>query len=261
MRHFRLMGRTAIVTGAGHGIGRSIAMRLALDGADVAVSDINSSEIDSLVEEIQALGRSSLGIVADVTKGSEVSAMVDKVVDEFGKLDVMVANTETTQVKQALELTEEDWDNIFTFNAKSVFLCDQAAAKHMVQQKSGKIINCASIAGHVGFALMSHYCATKFAVRGFTQALAKELGPFGIQVNAYCPGIVGSDKLEHLDEEMGKYFNRPRGEVLKKYSEYISAGRFETPDDVAAFVAYLASEDSDYMTGQSIMIDGGIVMV
>lgn len=260
MRYFRLMGKTAIVTGAGRGIGRGIAIRLALDGADVAVSDINASDVDRVVEEVRAAGRQSLGIVADVTKGNEVSAMVDKVVDEFGKLDVMVANAGIAQVKQALELTEEDWDNIFAVNAKGVFWCDQAAAKHMVQQKSGKIINCAGVAGHTGLALLSHYSATKFAVRGFTQALAKELGPFGIQVNAYCPGIVGTAMADHIDEEMGKHLNLPKGETLKKYSELITAGRVETPDDVAAFVAYLASEDSDFMTGQSVMIDGGIIM-
>lgn len=260
MRHFRLQGKTAIVTGAGRGIGRGIAIRLALDGADVVINDINAKDVDSVVKEVQGYGRKSLGIVADVTKAKEVYAMVDKVVDEFGQLDVMVANAGIAQVKPVLDLTEEDWDNIFAVNAKGVFLCDQAAAKHMVEEKSGKIINCACIAGHAGFALLSHYSATKFAVRGFTQALAKELRPFGIQVNAYCPGIVGTAMWDHIDEEMGKHRNLPKGEMLKKYSELISADCVETPDDVAAFVAYLASEDSDYMTGQSVMIDGGIIM-
>jgi meso-butanediol dehydrogenase/(S,S)-butanediol dehydrogenase/diacetyl reductase len=260
MRHFRLQGKTALVTGAGLGIGRGIALRLAQDGADVVINDINSSDVDSVVKEVRGLGRKSLGIVADVTKRDEVYAMVDKVVDEFGQLDVMVANAGIAQVKPALDLTEEDWDSLFAVNAKGVFFCDQAAAKHMVEEKSGKIINCACIAGHSGFALLSHYSATKFAVRGFTQALAKELRPFGIQVNAYCPGIVGTAMWDLVDEEMGKQRNLPKGETLKKYSEIISAGCVETPDDVAAFVAYLASEDSDYMTGQSVMIDGGIIM-
>lgn len=152
MRHFRLQGRTAIVTGAGRGIGRGIAIRLAQDGADVVVNDINASDVDSVVKEIQGFGRKSLGIVADVTKADEVYEMVDEVVDEFGQLDVMVANVGMAQVKSALELTEEDWDNIFSVNAKSVFLCDQAAAKHMVEEGSGKIINCACITGHAGFA-------------------------------------------------------------------------------------------------------------
>jgi meso-butanediol dehydrogenase/(S,S)-butanediol dehydrogenase/diacetyl reductase len=256
----KLKGKVAIVTGGGRGIGRGIALRLAQDGADIVVNDVNSGNIDSVVKEVQALGRKSLGIVADVSKGKEVYAMVDKVVAEFGKLDIMVANAGIAQVKRALELTEEDWDNVFAVNAKGVFLCDQAAAKQMVQQKSGKIINCASIAGHAGFALLSHYSATKFAVRGFTQALAKELGPFGIQVNAYCPGIVGTAMWDLIDEEMGKYLGLPKGETLKKYSELITLGRVQTPDDVAAFVSYLASQDADYMTGQSVMIDGGIIM-
>lgn len=260
MRHFRLQGRTAIVTGAGRGIGRGIAIRLAQDGADVVINDINSSDVDSVVKEVQSFGRKSLGIVADVTKADEVYAMVDEVVDEFGQLDVMVANVGIAQVKPALELTEEDWDKIFAVNVKSVFLCDQAAAKHMVEEGSGKIINCACIAGHNGFPLLSHYSSAKFAVRGFTQALAKELRPFGVQVNAYCPGIVGTSMWDLVDEEMGKHLNLPKGEILKKYSEPVTPGRVDAPEDVAAFVAYLASEDSDSMTGQSVMIDGGIIM-
>lgn len=260
MRHFRLQGKTALVTGAGSGIGRGIAIRLALDGADVVVNDIDSRAVDSVVKEVQGFGRKSLGIVADVTNRDEVYAMVDEVVDEFGQLDVMVANAGIAQVKPALELTEEDWDHLFAVNAKGVFFCDQAAAKHMVEEKSGKIINCACIAGHSGFALLSHYSATKFAVRGFTQALAKELKPFGIQVNAYCPGIVGTAMGDLVDEEMGKSHNLPKGETLKRHSEFTSSGGVQTPEDVAAFVAYLASEDSDCMTGQSVMVDGGIIM-
>lgn len=256
----KLLGKVAIVTGAGRGIGRGIALRLAKDGADVVINDVNTADVDSVVKEIRAMGRKSQGIVADVTKGKEVYAMVDQVVAEFGTLDIMVANAGIAQVKRAIELTEEDWDKVFAVNAKGVFLCDQAAAKHMMKQKRGKIINCSSIAGHAGFALLSHYSATKFAVRGFTQALAKELGPFGIQVNAYCPGIVGTAMWDLIDEEMGKYLDLPRGETLKKYSELITVGRVETPDDVAAFVSYLASQDADYMTGQSVMIDGGIIM-
>jgi len=256
----KLQGKVAIVTGSGRGIGRGIALRLAQDGADVVINDINQADVDGVVKEVQALGRKSLGVIADVSKGKEVTAMVDRVVAEFGGLDIMVANAGIAQVKQAIQLTEDDWDNVFAVNAKGVFLCDQAAAKHMMTRKKGKIINCSSIAGHAGFALLSHYSATKFAVRGFTQALAKELGPFGIQVNAYCPGIVGTAMWDVIDEEMGKYLNLPKGETLKKYSELITLGRVETPDDVAAFVSYLASADADYMTGQSIMIDGGIIM-
>jgi len=254
------MGRVAIVTGAGRGIGKGIALRLAKDGLDVVVNDINSENVKQVAKEIEALGRKSMAIVADVTKENEVYDMVDQVVGEFGKLDVMVANAGIAQVKQVIELTVEDWDKVFAVNCRGVFLCDQAAAKQMIKQKSGKIINCASIAAYSGFSLLAHYSATKFAVRGFTQALAKELGPFGITVNAYCPGIVGTDMWDLIDEKMGPYLGLPKGEVLKEYSKLITMGRVQTPDDVACFVSYLASPDSDYMTGQSVMIDGGIVM-
>jgi meso-butanediol dehydrogenase/(S,S)-butanediol dehydrogenase/diacetyl reductase len=226
----------------------------------VVVNDVNAEKLQIVAEEVRALGRRTMAIVADVSVGKEVYAMVDQVVQEFGQLDIMVANAGIAQVKQAIEITEEDWDKVFAVNAKGVFLCDQAAAKQMIKQKSGKIINCASIAGHSGFSLLSHYSATKFAVVGFTQALAKELGPFGITVNAYCPGIVGTDMWDLIDEKMGHYLGLPKGETLKKYSELITLGRVETPEDVACLVSYLASDDANYMTGQSINICGGVLM-
>ena len=256
----KLRGKVALVTGAGRGIGRGIALRLAQDGADVVVNDVNLENVNKVAEEIKLLGRKSLAIVADVSKGNEVYEMVDQVVAEFGKIDIMVANAGIAQVKLVVELTEEDWDRVFAVNARGVFLCDQAAAKQMIKQKSGKIINCASIAGHSGFNMLAHYSATKFAVVGFTQALAKELGSYGITVNAYCPGIVGTDMWDLIDEKMGQYLGLPKGETIKKYSELITLGRVETPEDVACLVYYLASSDADYMTGKSINICGGIVM-
>lgn len=257
----KLQGKVAIVTGAGRGIGRGIALRLAKDGADVIVADVHADNMQEVCGEIGALGRKSMAIACDVTQEKDVNALVDRAVAEFGKLDVMVANAGIADIKLAHEISVEDWDRIFAVNCRGVFLCDKAAAVQMMQQKSGKIINCASIAAHSGFWCLSSYSATKFAVRGFTQALAKELGPYNIQVNAYCPGIVGTDMWELIDEKMGAYLGLEKGETLKKYTELITCGRVETPDDVAAYVAYLASEDADYMTGQSVMIDGGIVMV
>lgn len=254
------MTRTAIVTGAGRGIGRGIALRLAKDGLDVIVNDINPETCKRVSQEIEALGRRSLAIMADVSKEGDVYDLVGQVVEKFGRLDVMVANAGIANIKQVIEMSATEWDQIFAVNCRGVFLCDQAAAKQMIKQKNGKIINCASIAAHAGFNLLAAYSATKFAVRGFTQALAKELGPHGITVNAYCPGIVGTDMWDLIDEKMGPYLNMRKGEVLKEYSKLITLGRVQTPDDVACFVSYLASPDSDYMTGQSIMIDGGIVM-
>ncbi|WP_211289675.1 Diacetyl reductase [(S)-acetoin forming] [Sporomusa silvacetica DSM 10669] len=254
------MTRTAIVTGSGRGIGRGIALRLAKDGLDVVVCDINAENAKKVSEEIEALGRKSLVIVGDVSNEKDVYAMVDQVVEKFGKLDVMVANAGICHIKWATELTTAEWDQAFAVNCRGAFLCDTAAAKQMIKQKGGKIINCSSIAGHDGFSLLSAYSATKFAIRGFTQALAKELGRYGITVNAYCPGIVGTDMWDLIDEKMGPYLKLGKGEVLKEYTKLITMGRVETPDDVASFVSYLASSDSNYMTGQTIMIDGGIVM-
>lgn len=254
------MGRIAIVTGAGRGIGRGIALRLAKDGLDVAVNDINPETVGKVSKEIEDLGQNTIPIVADVSSKDEVYDMVDQVIEKFGRLDVMVANAGILQAKPAVELTVEDWDKVFAVNCRGTFLCDQAAAKQMIKQKNGKIINCCSIAGITGTTrLLSSYSATKFAIRGFTQVLSRELGKYGITVNAYCPGVVDTEMWGYADEQMAPYMGLKKGEVLKEYSEGITLGRLEKPEDVASLVSYLASPDSDYMTGQSIVIDGGLV--
>ncbi|MDD2319917.1 MAG: glucose 1-dehydrogenase [Geobacteraceae bacterium] len=263
----KLQGRVAIVTGSGRGIGRGIAMRLASDGATVVVSDIILENAQKVAAEIEAAGGKSMAIQTDVTKADQVNELVDKAVEKFGKLDIMVANAGIANIKMSLEMTAEEWNKIMEVNTTGVFLCDTAAAKQMIKQghkdymgTGGKIINCASIAAHSGFAILAAYSASKFAVRGFTQALAKELGPHKICVNAYCPGIVGTDMWTLIDEKMGPYLNMKKGEVLKEYTKLITAGTVGVPEEVACFVSYLASDDANYMTGQSVMIDGGIIM-
>jgi meso-butanediol dehydrogenase / (S,S)-butanediol dehydrogenase / diacetyl reductase len=252
----------AIVTGAGRGIGRGIALRLARDGHAVAVNDVNKAGAESVAAEIDAAGGRAVAVEADVTDRDAVFAMVDRVATELGGVDVMVANAGIAQVKTLLELTPADLETIFRVNVFGVVYCLQAAAERMIAQGTGgKIINAASIAAHSGFDLLGHYSATKFAVRALTQAAAKELAPHKITVNSYCPGIVGTDMWELIDEKMGPYLGNKPGETLAQYSKMIALGRVQTPDDVAAFVSYLAGPDSDYMTGQSVMIDGGIVMV
>ncbi|GAB7387493.1 acetoin reductase [Bacillaceae bacterium] len=253
-------GKVALVTGAGRGIGKAIALRLARDGADVVVNDIHAENANAVAKEIESLGKRSIPVVADVSVRDEVFSMVKEAVKHFGRLDIMVANAGIAQVKTLLEVTEEDLERMFRVNVFGVVYCLQAAAEQMIKQKSGgKIINAASIAGHKGFSYLGHYSASKFAVIGITQAAAQELAQYGITVNAYCPGIVGTDMWDLIDEKLGHYLGLPKGEALKQYSRLITLGRVQTPEDVANFVSYLASADSDYMTGQSVNIDGGII--
>jgi meso-butanediol dehydrogenase/(S,S)-butanediol dehydrogenase/diacetyl reductase len=251
-----------IVTGGGRGIGRGIAVRLAKDGHAVAVNDVNSDGAEAVAAEIVDAGGRAIAVPADVTDRAAVFAMVDQVASELGSVDVMIANAGIAQVKTLLEVTPEDLATIFGVNVYGVVYCMQAAAEKMIEQGTGgKIINAASIAGHSGFDFLGHYSATKFAVRALTQAGAKELAKHKITVNAYCPGIVGTDMWDLIDERLGPYLGTAKGEALANYSQLIALGRVQTPDDVAAFVSYLAGPDSDYMTGQSVVIDGGIVMV
>ncbi|GAA4680456.1 acetoin reductase [Pseudonocardia yuanmonensis] len=251
----------ALVTGAGRGIGRAIALRLAKDGHAVAVNDVNKEGAESVAAEIASAGGSSIALPFDVTSRDAVFDGVATTVDQLGGLDVMVNNAGIAQVKTLLELTPDDLQTMFGVNVFGVVYGIQAAAEHMKEHGGGKIINAASIAGHSGFDFLGHYSATKFAVRALTQASAKELAQYKITVNAYCPGIVGTDMWDLIDEKMGPYLGNERGETLKQYTELIALKRVQTPEDVAGFVSYLAGPDSDYMTGQSVMIDGGIVMV
>ncbi len=265
----KLDGKAVIVTGSGRGIGRGIALRLAQDGANVAVCDVIIENAQKVSGEIKALGPKTFAMKVDVTKKEDVDALVAKTVAEFGRLDVMVANAGIGVVKTSLDHTEEDWDKTLAVNVKGVFFCDVAAARQMIKQghkgylgSGGKIINCASIAAHGGWAYLPAYSASKFAVRGFTQAFAKEMAPNKITVNAYCPGIVGTDMWTLIDEKIGEYTGAKKGETLKaSVDALILAKEVGTPEQVAGYVSYLASSDADYMTGQSVCIDGGIVLV
>jgi meso-butanediol dehydrogenase/(S,S)-butanediol dehydrogenase/diacetyl reductase len=253
---------TAIVTGAGRGIGRAIALRLARDGHTVGVNDVNAETAESVAAEITSAGGRAIAVPADVTDRAAVFDMVNRVVEEWGSLDVMVANAGVAQVKTLLELTPDDLQAMFSVNVFGVVYCMQAAAEHMIKQGSGgKIINASSIAGHQASAYLGHYSASKFGVRALTQAAARELAEHRITVNSYCPGIVGTDMWDLIDEKLAERLGLDKGQALEQYAQRITLGRVQTPGDVAGFVSYLAGPDSDYMTGQSVMIDGGIVMV
>jgi len=253
-------GKVVLVTGSAQGIGRGIALRLAKDGADVCLVDMNKDKLDQVAGEVRALGRKATTFVADVSDRTQIFAAVDHAEKELGGFDVMVNNAGIAQVKALLDVTPEELERIFKINVNGVLWGIQAAAtKFMARKQKGKIISASSIAGHDGFALIGAYSATKFAVRGLTQAAARELASKGITVNAYCPGVVGTDMWVAIDEGFSKITGAPKGETYKKYCEGIALGRSETPDDVAAFVSYLAGPDSDYMTGQAVLIDGGMV--
>lgn len=255
-----LTGKVVLVTGAAQGIGRGIALRLAKEGADIALVDLKEEGLAKVKKEVEALGRKAAVFTADISQRDQVFAVVDKAEQALGGFDVIVNNAGIAQVKAIENVLPEDMDRIFRINVDGTMWGIQAAAaKFKARGQKGKIINASSIAGHDGFALLGVYSATKFAVRALTQAAAKEFASSGITVNAYCPGIVGTDMWVEIDERFSEITGAPKGETYKKYVDGIALGRAQTPDDVAALVAFLASDDSDYITGQAILTDGGIV--
>ncbi|MBT0460109.1 acetoin reductase [Morganella morganii] len=255
-----LTGKVVLVTGAAQGIGRGIALHLAKEGADIALVDLKEEGLAKVKKEVEALGRKAAVFIADISQRDQVFAVVDKAEQALGGFDVIVNNAGIAQVKAIEDVLPEDMDRIFRINVDGTMWGIQAAAaKFKARGQKGKIINASSIAGHDGFALLGVYSATKFAVRALTQAAAKEFASSGITVNAYCPGIVGTDMWVEIDERFSEITGAPKGETYKKYVDGIALGRAQTPDDVAALVAFLASDDSDYITGQAILTDGGIV--
>jgi meso-butanediol dehydrogenase/(S,S)-butanediol dehydrogenase/diacetyl reductase len=256
----KIAGKVALITGAGQGIGRAIALRLARDGANIAVAEINEEKAKAVADEVRALGRNATHVRADVSSRDDVFAAVEHTERELGRFDIMVNNAGIVQVKSLLEVAPDDLDAIFRINVHGVLWGIQAAAKKFRETKTkGKIISAASIAGHEGYGMLGVYSATKFAVRALTQAAAKELASDGITVNAYSPGVVGTDMWVEIDRRFAELTGAEVGATYKKYVEGIALGRAETPDDVAAFVSFLAGPDADYMTGQAPLIDGGMV--
>jgi meso-butanediol dehydrogenase/(S,S)-butanediol dehydrogenase/diacetyl reductase len=254
----------AHITGAARGIGKAIALRLAKDGHDIAVSDLPSmqDELEVTRKEIEAQGVKAIAVTGNVSDPQDVKRIVAETADQLGSLDVMVANAGVAQTKALLDVTPEDYDRIHAVNGRGVFLCYTEAARQMIKQgHGGKIIGASSIAGHKGFGLLGIYSSSKFGVRALTQAAAQEWGEHGITVNAYCPGIVDTQMWVEVDHDLGEINKVPEGESMKAMAAGITIGRVSTGADVAAFVSYLAGPDSDYMTGQSPLIDGGMLFV
>ena len=251
--------------------GEAIARRLAAEKYAVCINDVhaNKSGIDTLVAELnEKYGeRTAIGIVADVTKSSEIQSMIDESVKALGPLTVMVANAGIAQVAPVLEISEEDVRRIFDVNFMGVWNCYTLAAKQMISQgpvpegSTGyKIIGAASIVALKPTPMLSHYSATKWAVRGFTQVFAMEMARHSITVNAYAPGIVGTAMWDLIDEKLGEIEGRAEGESLLQYSKIAALGRVGVPEDVSDVVGgFLCSKDSAYVTGQTLVMDGGVV--
>jgi len=257
----KLDGKVAIVTGGARGIGRAIALRLAEDGAAVVVADLNEEGAAGVAGEISGAGGRALAARVDVTDAQSTQELVARTARELGRLDVMVANAGVIQVKPFLDLTVDDWEGTFAVNVRGVFLSLQAAARQLIQQgEGGRLLATASIAAKMGSPYQAHYQASKSAVVGLVRSAAWELGKHGITVNAYCPGVVDTDRWRYIDTERGKLQGREPGELLKEMAGRNPLGRVEVPEDVAPLVSFLASEDSRFITGQAINVCGGMVM-
>ena len=257
-----MTAKVAVITGSGDGLGKGIAQRLGKDGFRIVLSDINADTLAKTEAEFKAAGTPVTAFRGDVSRRDDQFALVRHAVDAFGRVDVFVNNAGIEDVMPLEKVAEADFDRVFDINVKGVLWGIQAAAEQMKKQGGAsvcKIINAASIAAHESYDLLGVYCASKHAVRALTVAAAKELARFKITVNAYCPGVAGTRMWDRIDEEMGKIHGWAQGEAFKRFSSGILMGRPQEPHDVASLVHYLASPDSDYMTGQSVLIDGGMV--
>ena len=246
-----LKGKVAIITGARRGMGKAHALAFARAGTKVVVSDISLEDCQKVVEEIEREGGEAMAVKCDVSKKEEAEEMVKKTIEKFGKIDILVNNAGICQFKPFLELTEEDWNRTLDINLKGYFLCAQAVAKEMVKQKSGVIINIASVAmGQVGvgFPALVHYCASKGGVVAMTEALALELAPYNIRVNAISPGAIETPMIDPLKAD-------PK--LIERVLARIPMHRVGKPEEVSNLVLFLASDVSSYMTGSNVIIDGG----
>jgi meso-butanediol dehydrogenase/(S,S)-butanediol dehydrogenase/diacetyl reductase len=254
--------KTAVITGSAQGLGKAIAQRLSKDGFNIVLADINEDKLNETLKEFKDKGADVTYKVTDVSKRQDQFDLVTHAVEKFGSLDVFINNAGIEgKVAPLIDQKEEDVDPLLAINVKGVLFGIQAAAKQMIKQGSGgKIINASSIAGEEGFDMLGVYSASKFAVRGLTQTAAKELAQYQITVNSYNPGIADTGMWKRLDEGFRKYSDEDvePGEIFNSYADQIALGRTQVPEDVANVVSFMSSEDSDYITGQAFITDGGI---
>jgi len=245
----KLKGRVALITGAAQGIGKSIALLLAKNGADIVVSDINFERAEETAKEIESIGSQAMAIKVDVANLKNVEQMVEAILEKFGKIDILVNNAGITRDKLILRMTEEDWDAVLNVNLKGTFNCTKVVVRHMAKQRSGKIVSIASVVGEMGNAGQANYSASKAGVIGLTKTIAREFAQRGINVNAIAPGYIETPMTEILPEK-----------VKEELKSLIPMERLGKPEDVAEAVLFLVSEESNYITGQVLNVNGGIYM-
>lgn len=255
-----VQGKSIIITGAGRGIGAEIARDLARNGASVCVADLN---LESAREIAKDIGRTAIAAEVDVADRASTKAMIATAVQGFGKLDVMFNNAGISQTCPFMDVTEGDWHRIMDVNGLGVLIGIQEAARQMkAQGTGGKIVNTASIAAKQGYPLFAHYCASKFAVAALTQAAARALAADKITVNAFAPGVVRTELWEQLDREFRELgITQQPDQAINEFSQSILVGRYSRPQDITGVTTFLASTGSDYVTGQTFMVDGGMVLI
>jgi len=248
----KLEGKVAIVTGAGRdgkGIGRSIALALAREGADIVIADFVPEAAEAVADEVKSIGRRAVSVKANVAVPADAEAIVQRALDEFGKVDILVNNAGITRDALIPRMSEEDWDLVINTNLKGTFNCTKAVTRPMLKQRSGKIVNIASVMGIIGNAGQANYSASKAGIIGLTKTTARELGSRGINVNAVAPGFIQTAMTDELSES-----------IRENIASRIPLNRLGTPEDVAKLVLFLCADDSDYITGQVVNVDGGMVM-
>jgi len=245
----QLANDVAIITGGARGIGREIALAFAREGAEVALFDVNPQQLEPTVQELRALGRRAEGLLVDVTDGKQVDEGVAKVLDKLGKIDILINNAGITKDSLLIRMDDAQWDRVLDINLKGTFLCTRAVAKHMLRQRRGRIVSIASIVGLIGNPGQANYAASKAGIIGLTKAVAKELASRGITCNAIAPGFIKTEMTDAL-----------AAEAKQRLTDAIPLGTLGDPRDVAAAALFLVSEAARYITGQVLVVDGGLAM-